>query len=1101
MFRILVLSLCLLLPALAQDKKAEEEAKSKDPMQSATFAGLKLRSIGPGLASGRIAAFAVNPKNKAHYYVGVASGGVWKTENAGGSWTPLFDGEGSFSIGHIAMEPGNPSVLWVGTGENNSQRSVAYGDGVYVTRDGGKSWQNVGLKKSEHIGRILIHPKDPNVVYVAAQGPLWAPGGDRGLYKTTDGGKTWEKVLSISDNTGVTDVVMDPSNPEILLAASYQRRRHVWTLINGGPESALHKSTDGGKTWRKVTRGLPETEMGRIGLAWSLAQPHLVYARVEAAEGKGGVFRSLDGGESWEKRNDFDQGAMYYGEIVADPSIADRIYLVDTYTRLSEDGGKTLTRLGERFKHVDTHAIWIDPTNSNYMLFGCDGGIYETFDQGKTYLFKANLPITQYYDVTVDNAEPFYNVYGGTQDNNTHGGPSRTRNAMGIANSDWFVTVGGDGFQVRVDPNDPNIVYSEWQYGGLTRFDRATGQRMGIKPIEGKGEAPYRWNWDSPLLLSAHKPTRLYFAANKVFRSDDRGDHWTVISPDLTRQVDRNQLPVMGKIWPPEAVAKNQSTSIYSNITALAESPREEKLLYAGTDDGLVQITEDGGANWRKMESFANVPKHTFVARLLASQHDANVVYAVMNNHKNGDFKPYLVKSADRGKTWKSIAGNLPDNHPLWAVAEDHVNPNLLFVGSEFGLFFTVDGGEKWIQLKSGLPTIAVRDLAIQKRENDLALATFGRGFYILDDYSPLRAIAKPLFEKESHLFPVKNPYLYVEAEPLGDRGRASQGEAFYLAENPPFGAVFTIYLKEDYKTKAKARQEAWKEAEKEKKPLPPYPDVKSLSLETREEEPALVLTITNSAGELVRRLTAPAKKGIQRLAWDLRAPAIVLPQEVTEEMRRINPDYTGPRGFYVTPGQYKVTLAKRIDGVLTPLGEEQTFTVRPDPFRGSIPSDIERLSQFQRNLTRLARATNAAIDIGNTTKSRLAALRKALQESTAPASLRERAAALWNQTEDLLIVLRGDPEIAKRQEGQPPSIGERIGNIEDEQSLTTQPPTGTHEQSYAIAAADFTETLAKLKQLVETDLRQLEREVEATDAPYTPGRMPEWPTASRLAP
>jgi photosystem II stability/assembly factor-like uncharacterized protein len=485
-----LLTLVLTLP-INQAPKADD-AKPSDPMSAATFSGLKFRSLGPAVASGRVVDFAIDPRDRSHYFLAAAAGGVWKTTNAGTTWTPVFDDQGSYSIGTVVLDPKNPNIVWVGTGENNSQRSVGYGDGVYRSDDGGKSWKNVGLKTSEHIGKIVIDPRNSDVVYVAAQGPLWGPGGERGLFKTVDGGKTWKNVLNISENTGITDVVLDPRNPDVLIAASYQRRRHVWTLINGGPESALHKSTDGGATWTKLSTGLPTEEMGRIGLAVAPTNPDIVYAIIEATNKAGGIFRSTDFGATWERRNEFDAQAQYYARLFVDPKNADRIYVMNVYIQVSDDGGKTLHKLGEKFKHVDNHALWVDPNNPDYILVGCDGGVYESFDRAKTWKYVSNLPITQFYDIAVDEAAPFYHVYGGTQDNATLGGPARTRSWHGITNADWFVTQEGDGFQSRVDPKDPNIVYSESQYGVLVRYDRRTGQSMGIQPAAGKGEAPLR---------------------------------------------------------------------------------------------------------------------------------------------------------------------------------------------------------------------------------------------------------------------------------------------------------------------------------------------------------------------------------------------------------------------------------------------------------------------------------------------------------------------------------------------------------------------------------------------------------------------------------
>ncbi len=855
------------------EKKPEDENKPKDPMSSPTFTGLKFRSLGPAFTSGRVSGFAVDPSNPSHYFAAAASGGVWKTINNGTTWTPVFDNEGSYSIGAIVLDPKNPLTVWVGTGENNSQRSVSYGNGVYRSDDGGKTWKNVGLKTSEHIGRIAIDPKDSNTVYVAAQGPLWGPGGDRGLFKTTDGGKTWKNILYISENTGVTDIVIDPQNPETLYAAAYQRRRHMWTLIDGGPESALYKSTDAGASWNKLKAGLPTTEMGRIGLAVSPVDSNVVYATVEAADRKGGIFRSSDRGGSWERRNEFDVGAMYYARIVADPKDVDRIYVMNVYLMVSDDGGRTIRRLGEKSKHVDNHDIWIDPNNTDHYLVGCDGGVYESHDRGANWEFKRNLPVTQFYDVTTDNAAPFYNVYGGAQDNFSFGGPSRTRNISGITNADWFVTNGGDGFRSQVDPEDPNTIYAELQNGVLARFDKRTGERMGIQPATGRGEEPLRWNWDSPFIISPHSHTRLYFAADKLFRSDDRGDSWQVVSGQLSRGLDRDKLPVMGKVWGIDAVAKNASTAFFGNASALAESPKKEGVIYVGTDDGLIQVTEDGGKTWRRIEKFPGVADMAYVSRIIASNHEPATVYAAFDNHQNADFKPYLLKSTDAGRTWVVINGNLPKNGPVWAIAEDHVNPNLLFAGTEFGLFFSVDGGQKWVQLKGGLPTIAVRDISIQRRENDLVLGTFGRGIYILDNYTPLRSIKPEALKQETLVFPVKDALMYIQSQPLGGRGKSFQGESFFTADNPPFGATVTYYLKDAIKTRKEKRQEAEKEAAKKGAPVG-WPSQSDLRAEEEEEAPAVVLTVTDSGNNVVRRLTGPITAGIQRVNWDLRYPA-----------------------------------------------------------------------------------------------------------------------------------------------------------------------------------------------------------------------------------
>lgn len=1070
---------------------AGDEARPRDPMSTPTFNGLRFRSLGPAFTSGRVIGFAVDPNNSAHYFVAAASGGVWKTVNNGTTWTPVFDREGSYSIGCIALDPKNPLTVWVGTGENNSQRSVSYGNGLYRSDDGGKTWRNVGLKTSEHIGRIAIDPKDSNIVYVAAQGPLWGPGGDRGLFKTTDNGKTWKNILNLSENTGVTDVAIDPQNPETVYAASYQRRRHMFTLIDGGPESAIYRSTDAGATWNKVRAGLPTGDLGRIGLAVSPVDSNVVYATVEAGDRKGGVFRSNDRGGSWERRNEFDAGAMYYARIVADPKDVDRIYVMNVFLMVSDDGGRTLRRLGEKSKHVDNHDIWIDPANTEHYLVGCDGGVYESHDRGANWEFKRNLPVTQFYDITTDNAKPFYNVYGGAQDNFAFGGPSRTRNVSGVVSSDWFVTQGGDGFRTQVDPEDPNTVYAELQHGVLVRDDRATGERMGIQPAIGRNEDPLRWNWDSPFIISPHSHTRLYFAADKLFRSDDRGDSWKVISGQLSRALDRDKLPVMGKIWSMDAVAKNQSTAFFGNASALAESPKKEGLIYVGTDDGLLQITEDGGKNWRKVEKLPEVPELAYVSRIVASEHDANTVYVAIENHQSADFKPYLFKSVDAGRTWISIKSNLPANGPVWSIAEDQINPNLLFVGNEFGLYFTIDGGQKWIQLRSGLPTIAVRDLNIQRRENDLVLGTFGRGIYILDNYTPLRLLKPEMLKQDGLLFPVKDALMYIQAQPLGGRGKSFQGESFFTAENPPFGAVFTYYLKEELKTKKARRQETERDAQRRNTPVG-LPSAADFRAEEEEEAPAVIFTISDSSGRVVRRLTGPVTGGIQRVAWDLRYPAPTLPPPPNPDGE--DPFNEGPSGPLVMPGTYKVSLSKRVDGVITSLGQAQEFQVIVDGQERMTPADRANLVEFQQKVARLQRAVQGATATASALKPRLVAIRRALLETpAAPEKLLSDAAALDKRTNEILRALTGDQVLRQRNINLPPSISERVGDIVGSQRMSTARPTQTQIDQYAHAAAEFETTLNALRQLIEGDLTRLEKQMEAAGAPWTPGRIPEW--------
>ncbi|HEX5760883.1 MAG TPA: glycosyl hydrolase [Thermoanaerobaculia bacterium] len=1093
---VVILALALSPAALAAPRKNEkkDEKKKKEPWSAETFSGLALRGIGPAVASGRVGDIAIHPSDESTWYVAAASGGVWKTTNAGTTWTPIFDQQGSYSIGCLAIDPKDPLVVWVGTGENNVQRSVSYGDGVYKSVDGGRTWENVGLEASEHIAKILLDPRDSNVVYAAAQGPLWSAGGDRGLYKSTDGGKSWKAVLQISEHTGVTDVVLDPRDPNVLYAAAHQRRRHVWGIVAGGPESALHKSTDGGATWKKLSNGLPSEDLGRIGLAIAPSDPGMLYAIVEAANGAGGFYRSTDGGSSWEKRSAYVSGSpQYYQEIFVDPADAERVYSMDTWAQISEDGGKTFRRVGERFKHVDNHALWIEPGDTEHLLMGSDGGIYESWDRGATWDFKSNLSLAQFYRVAVDNAAPFYNLYGGTQDNNTLGGPSRTVSSSGIANGDWFVTVGGDGFQSRVDPTDPNIVYSQWQYGGLIRYDRKSGEAIDIKPIEEPGEGPLRFHWDSPLIVSPHSPTRLYFAAHRVFRSDDRGDSWKRVSPDLTRQIDRNTLKFMGRVWGPNAVFKNAGSSYFGNVVALAESPKVEGLLYAGTDDGLVQVSENGGGAWRKVERFPGVPDMTYVARLEASKHDAGTVYAAFDNHKMGDFKPYLLKSADRGRTWTSIAGDLPARGTVYALAEDHVQPGLLFAGTEFGLFFTADGGRKWTQLKGGMPVIAVRDLAIQERENDLVVATFGRGFYILDDYTPLRRTTPALLEQEAVLFPLEDTvWMFHPSQPLGLPEKAFQGDSFFTAPNPPFGAVFTYYLKEGLKTRKETRFADEKELLETRGELA-YPSWEALAAEEREEAPAIVLTIADEEGRVVRRLTAPAAAGIHRVAWDLRFPPAD-PVELGEGSGDHDPFANRPQGPMVAPATYTVAMAKLVDGKLTPLGEPRSFTPKPLGLASLPARDSAAELDFQRKTARLQRAVLGAIEAAGEAQVRIDHIKKALLDTPeADPKLGEEARAIEAGLEDLQAALTGDPVRSRYNEPVPSAIVDRVQTVVSGHWSVSSPATASHRESYRIASQEFGPVLERLRKLIEEDLHGLESKLEAAGAPWTPGRVPRW--------
>lgn len=851
---------------------------------------LRLRSLGPTIMPGRIADFAVDPRNSNVWYLAHASSGLWKTTNRGNDWQPIFDEGGSYSLGCIMIDARNPDVVWLGSGENISNRSVGYGDGVYKSTDGGQSWKNMGLRDSQHIGAIIIDPRDSDVVFVAAEGPLWSPGGDRGLYKTTDGGRTWKAVLEISENTGVTNIAYDPRDPDVIYAASYQRRRHVGLLIGGGPESAIYKTSDCGNSWKKLSGGLPTVDIGRIALAVSPQRPDVVYAVVCAAGDHGGFFRSEDCGETWTRQSDYKVvDPQYYGELCPDPHQFDRVYVIDMTTNVTEDGGKNLQRVPWRM-HVDHHAMAFDPTDENHLFVGNDGGFYESYDHGNTWRHFTNLPTSQFYRVEVDNARPFYNVYGGTQDNGSMAGPSGTMNRVGIRASEWISTGGGDGFQSRADPKDQNIMYSMSQNGAIIRLDKRTGISVGIRPTVAQDAPRPRWHWDTPFIISPHSPTRLYLGGNRLYRSDDRGDNWRAVSDDLTRQLDAGNQLVMGRTWGDDAVQKNRFTTSLSVSSALVESRLEEGLLYIGTDDGLVQVSEDGGENWRRIEQFPGIPDRAYVSDICASQHDADTLYAAFNNYQRGDFKPYLLKSQDRGRTWTSIASNLPDRHVVWSIVEDHGNRNLLFVGTEFGLFFTVDGGQRWIQIKNGDPTIPFRDLAIQRRNNDLVAATFGRGFYVLDDYTALRYLTRKTLSQEASLFRPSGARLYNEL------GYVVAAFGNFTTPNPPLGATLSYYLREGL---------------------------------AQDDNHKIVLVITDAQGKPVRQINGPTTPGLHRVQWDLRRG----PQSAGDresEPRGGRSRRGRQSGPFVEPGRYTITLTKVIDGEETVLGKSQTAQVRP---------------------------------------------------------------------------------------------------------------------------------------------------------------------------
>ncbi len=959
------------------------------------FAALKLRTIGPALTSGRVSDFAFHKGSPQSFYLATSSGNLWKTSNNGTTWQALFENEGSYALGSVVIDPNNPETVWVGTGENNAQRSVANGDGIYKSVDGGKSWNNMGLRDSGHISQIWVDPNDSDTVLVASQGPLWNAGGDRGLYKTTDGGNSWNRILEIDEHTGVNEFVVDPRDSNNIVLSTYQRRRHVWVLINGGPGSGIQRTTDGGVSWQKVKSGLPsKDDMGRIGLAGAPSAPGTIYAIIEASNAERGVYRSDNLGITWRKQsNHMTTSPQYYNELMVDPNNADRVYSMDTFTNVSDDGGKNWRRLSSRFRHVDDHAMWIDPNNSKHMYIGGDGGAYESWDMGSTWRQVRNLPITQFYRIQPDNAEPFYNVCGGTQDNNSLCAPSRTQDMHGVGNEDWTIILGGDGYEPQIDPTDPNIIYTQYQYGGLARYDRRTGERVYIAPQAGSGENAPKWNWNTPLVISPHNSKRIYYASERVYRSDDRGDNWTAISPDLTQKIDRNTLEVMGRVWSVDAIAKNDSTSKYGSIIGFSESTLMPGLLYVGSDDGLISVSEDGGENWH--------------------------------------------------------------------------------------------------QMKAGFPTIAVRDVEIQRRENDLVVGTFGRGVYILDDYSPLRSAAADVAAARATLFPVKNPWLYVEGDQYGNELKGSQGDEYYTAENPPFGAVFTYYLNESYQPQTDIRRKAERAIEKDGGDTP-YPSWDALRAEDNEEAPKVFMTIRDAAGIVVRRLGVNRVKGLHRVAWDLRLEA---PQRVSlASSSGYSPPWVrAPYGPLALPGDYTASLPVRQNGQVTELGAAQSFTVKPLNNSPEITNDREALLAFQQKTADLRRAVDGANGVISEMRSRISHLNAALVRTSASTEAQKQSLNAINaELRTVRTMMNGDRTIGSRNEATPMSISGRVGSIMFSHWRSQAPVTGGNQNAYEIAASEFAVALDRLRS-IDQRLHVFEQELDQAGAPWTPGRVPTW--------
>ncbi|WP_145195301.1 VPS10 domain-containing protein [Planctomycetes bacterium Poly30] len=1087
----------ILLPVAGAVQAAPRpsDAKPESGVAEDALAGLEFRSIGPAFMSGRISDIDVHPGKQSTWYVSVGSGGVWKTVNAGTTWTPIFEDQPSYSIGCLTIDPSAPETIWVGTGENVSGRHVGFGDGVYRSLDGGATFEPRGLEASEHVGSIVVHPEDSGVVWVAAQGPLWTGGGERGVYKTEDGGLTWNCTLSAGPYTGAGEVIMDPDDPNVLYAALHQRQRTVAALMDGGPESGIHKSTDGGETWTKLTGGLPTKHVGKIGLAISPFDTRVVYATIEEGERKGGFWRSTDGGASWTKQSDYLSGGTgphYYQEIFASPHATERVYQMDVWLHVSDDGGQSFHQLGHGAKHSDNHAIAFDPNDPDYLLVGCDGGLYQSWDHGATWKFAANLPVTQFYKVAVDDALPFYNVYGGTQDNSSESGPSRTLNAHGITNADWSVTLFADGHDQATEPGNPNIAYAEWQQGNLMRFDRATGELVYVKP-QPEADAPEeRFNWDAPILVSRHDPARVYFASQRVWRSDSRGDDWTAISGDLSHGIDRFRKPIMGEVWGPDAAWDTLAMSRFGTITSLAESAVDAGVLWAGTDDGRLHVTENGGESWRAIDALPGVPASFFVNAVKADRFDRTTAYVVVDDHKNGDYAPYVLKTADLGATWTRITSGIPDRHVAWRIVQDHVDPNLLFLGTEFGVFCSMDGGAAWQPLQGGMPTIPVRDLEIQERENDLVCATFGRGIYILDDYTSLRGLSADVLSKEAELFPVRNALWYLPKRPLGagaPLGKAFQGDAFYVAPNPDFGAVFTYHLAQGYRTAAELRDEANDRARDGEGTAPPAPGFDEFRRERDEPKPAVVLTILDASGDVVTRIEGPATKGFHRVAWNLRRPDTSAWQREVEDDEW---DDGGDTGALCAPGTYTVRFGTRVAGQFVDLGLQQSFVVEPLG-GGSLPGATpEAFAAFRSELAEASRVLSATAATLASQREKVSAIRSVLGRTPALSpELGAEVQGLEDRLAELQRQLSGDELLENANEAGPMSIRARLSIAELGTEYSTYGPTPNHRKALAIATSALDVVVQEIRSIGESDLARLDAALDAARAPWTPGRSP----------
>jgi photosystem II stability/assembly factor-like uncharacterized protein len=1020
---VLIVCVCLTFSLFTGAKKVKKKPEPVIP--ESILDGLEWRNIGPCNMGGRTDDFAVVESNPKIIYAGMASGGVWKTTNNGVTWEPMFDDQVTSTIGDVTVSPSNPDIVWAGTGEPNNRQSSSWGNGVYKSMDGGKTWKNMGLQDTHHIGRIVIHPRNPDVVYVAALGHLWGPNKERGLFKTSDGGKTWTNTKFIDENTGFVDVAIDLENPNTLYAAAYQRRRRGWGFNGGGPGSGLYKTTDGGETWIQLTNGLPQGNTGRIGVDVFRSNPNIVYALVEHRQG--GVFRSEDKGLSWEKMSPVNPRPMYYSKIRIDPNNDQRIWVLGASMYVSEDGGKTFSTNYVRGIHGDHHAMWINPLDSNHVVLGSDGGIYFSYDRGKTWDFVNIMPLGQFYEVGFDMRKPYY-VYGGLQDNGSWGGPSATLTRLGVTNEDWFRIGGGDGFYTQVDPTDHNTIYAESQTGNLFRLDLKSGESKSVRPMPADESESYRFNWNSPILISPHDHKTIYYGGNKLFKSKDRGDTWEA-SIDLTIQQDREKLPLMGILPDESTLSRHDGISYFGDITTISESPIKEGLLYVGTDGGNLQVSRDGGMTWKNVISkVPGVPKYTYVTRVVASNAEEGTAYVTLDGHRNNDFEVYVFMTTDYGENWKSISANLPEGGTVNVIREHPRNPNLLFVGTERGAYFSIDRGKNWVKFKNDFPIVPVDDIAIHPRENDLIFGTHGRSIWILDDITPLEQMTKEVLDSPAFLFDMRQATMF---NPHNHKG--SLGQKYYVAPNPPRGAMISYYLRGE----AKGNVE---------------------------------LIIKDSAGQEIRGLRGPKNAGINRITWDLRH-AVPFSQETPVDRR------FRAQGPYVLPGEYQVTLKVA--------GQEMSkrIEVEGDPridisFEDRKAQHDALMSIFK--LYPLLSATSGAADrLKNEMDKQVDVLKKIMD---VPGVVSDKIKAVSEEIEDIRIKLLGDPELGWR--GMRASVRGRIAMTGRSIGGYTGAPSQDQLQQVKKDTEELMALIERINRIIEVDVPALNRLMNENNIP-----------------